>query len=49
MREIDWQVFMDRTISHTKQFMEDTVMYRQPVQLSERGDDVVTFSLSPRR
>ena len=44
LREIEWHVFMDRTISHTKQFTENTVMYRQPVQLSESGGDVTLSS-----
>ena len=44
LREIEWQIFMDRTISHTKQFTDNTVMYRQPVQLSGSGGDVTLSS-----
>ena len=45
LRETERQVVMDATISDRKQLMENAVMHRQPVQLSESGGDVITFSL----
>ena len=36
---------MDETISDRKQLMENTVTHRQPVELAENKDDVITFSL----
>ena len=36
---------MDGTISDRKQLTENAVVHRQPVQLSENGGDVITFSL----
>ena len=37
LRDIDWQIFMDETISDRKQLVENMVMRREPVQLSEGG------------
>ena len=39
----DTQVFMDGSTSDRKQLIENTVMYRHPVQLSQSGGDVFTF------
>ena len=36
---------MDKTMSDRKQLMENMVMHRHPMQLSESGDDMITFSL----
>ena len=36
---------MDETISDRKQLMENTVKHRQPVELAENKDDVITFFL----
>ena len=46
--EIQLRVFMDGMIRERKQLMENAVMHRQPVQLSERWGDVIRFSVSPR-
>ena len=34
---------MDGTTSDRKQYVENTVMHRQTVQLSESGGDMITF------
>ena len=44
--EIQLRVFMDGMIRERKQLMENAVMHRQPVQLSERWGDVIRFSPS---
>ena len=45
LKEIEWQVFMDGTISDRKPLMENTFMQRQPVELSESRGNVITFLL----
>ena len=46
LREIEWQVFVHGTISDRKQFMENAVTHRKPLELSGSECNVITFSLS---
>ena len=44
--QLEWQFSKDRTTHNRKQLMENTVMHRQPVQLSEREADASTIMFS---
>ena len=47
LREVEWQVFMGRAINNRKWLLGNTVMHRQPAQLSEsRADVIMIYSIA---